>query len=225
MYKYDIHVHTKETSPCGKVEAVDVVKLYKSSGYTGIVITDHYYKDFFDKSPCIGWNGKIDDYLKGYKKALREGTIIGLHVLLGMEIKFNDNPNDYLVYGIDEDFLKNNPELYNLDLKEFKDVLSGTNTLIYQAHPFRKGQYVKEPELLDGIEVYNGNPRHDSHNEQAYNYAIKKHLKYISGSDFHQVCDIAKGGIIVNDYITTINELIMVLNKNNTIDLIKNDNS
>ena len=46
IYKYDIHTHTSEVSPCGKVEAEKVVELYKEAGYTGIVITDHYYEGF-----------------------------------------------------------------------------------------------------------------------------------------------------------------------------------
>ena len=204
MYKYDIHVHTSETSPCGKVEAIDVVKLYKKAGYTGIIITDHY--------------------LKGYKKALIEGGNIGLNVLLGMEIKFNDNPNDYLVYGIDEEFLKDNPELYNINLREFRNLIANRDMLIFQAHPFRKGQHIEEPELLDGIEVYNGNPRHNSHNDQAFDFAIKNQLRFISGSDFHQIEDLARGGIIINYNITTIKELVGVLKENTAIDLIKTEN-
>jgi len=48
IYKYDTHVHTKEVSPCGKVPAIEVVKLYKDAGYHGIVITDHYCDSFFE---------------------------------------------------------------------------------------------------------------------------------------------------------------------------------
>lgn len=34
--------------------------------------------------------------------------------------------------------------------------------LFYQAHPFRNSMKITNPELLDGIEVYNGHPGHDS---------------------------------------------------------------
>ena len=223
MYKYDIHVHTCETSACGKVDAIDVVRLYKEAGYSGIVITDHYYKAFFDKFPFSDWGMKIESYLAGYRRALEEGAKVGINVLLGMEIKFNDMPNDYLVYGIDEDFLKDNPELYNLNLKEFRDFIKNENILIYQAHPFRKGQTINDPKLLDGIEVYNGNPRHDSKNELAYKYAIENQLRLISGSDFHQVEDLARGGIIVDKNITTIDEMVNILKDNGVISLIRSE--
>ena len=49
FYKYDLHVHTKEGSPCGKNTAVDIVRCYVNGGYSGIVITDH----FTENSPKI----------------------------------------------------------------------------------------------------------------------------------------------------------------------------
>ncbi|NMB97687.1 MAG: transposase [Clostridiaceae bacterium] len=222
-YKYDIHVHTSETSPCGKIDAVDVVRLYKEAGYTGIVITDHYYEAFFDKIPFSDWTAKIETYLKGYKTAiaLEEGANIGLNIFLGMEIRFNEYPNDYLVYGIDEQFLIENPELYKLTLTEFTKLISGKNIMIFQAHPFRKGQTIERVDLLDGIEVYNGNPRHDSQNDVAYRFAIENNLKLISGSDFHQIQDLARGGIIIDQSVTSMNELVNILRNNNSIELIR----
>jgi len=55
--------------------------------------------------------------------------------------------------------------------------------------------------LIDGVEIYNGNPRHNSSNHLALEYARKNGLKMLSGSDFHQVQDAARGGIIVDERI------------------------
>ena len=71
--------------------------------------------------------------------------------------------------------------------------------MIYQAHPFRVGIFPENPEYLDGIEVYNGNPRHDSRNEKAAEYAKYYNLKMLSGSDFHQTEDLARGGIVLSE--------------------------
>ncbi|HHV59362.1 MAG TPA: transposase [Clostridiaceae bacterium] len=221
MYKYDTHVHTDETSRCGKVKARDVVRLYKEAGYNGVVITDHYFSGFFDNSPGITWEDKIDDYLKGYRIALDEGNKLGLTVMFGIEIKFDCEPNDYLVYGMDEEFLKENKELYKLDLAKFVELKKLKDFLIYQAHPFRKSMLRAEPNLLDGIEVYNGNPRHESNNDIAYRHALSNGLKMISGSDFHQVVDLARGGIITNKKINTINDLFITLKKDEIAELIK----
>lgn len=221
LYKYDTHVHTDETSSCGKVKAVKLVRMYKEYGYSGLVITDHYYKGYFDSLAEGTWEEKVDQYLQGYKNALDEGKKLGINVILGMEIRFNESPNDYLVYGFDENFLKENSELYNLTLKQFREMTKNQGILIYQAHPYRSGLSREWVEFLDGIEVYNGNPRHDSHNDLAYSLAEANKLKMLSGSDFHQVEDLARGGIIINQLITNPKELVDYLNREEVIELIQ----
>jgi len=69
--------------------------------------------------------------------------------------------------------------------------------------------------LLDGLEVYNGNPRHDSQNKKALNYAKNHKLKMISGSDFHEYEDLAQGGIVSKKLPLTINELCNLLESGN----------
>ena len=64
------------------------------------------------------------------------------------------------------------------------------------------------PELIDGIEVFNGNPRHDSRNETAKHWAERFGLLSTSGSDFHWREDLARGGILTETPITTCAELI-----------------
>jgi predicted metal-dependent phosphoesterase TrpH len=219
IYKYDTHVHTDETSICGKVKAAELVHLYKDCGYCGIVITDHYYKGYFNSLSDDKWEEKILKYLNGYKNALSEGQKIGLIVILGMEIRFNDSPNDYLIYGFDESFLKENKELYNLTLKEFRELTKDKGIMIYQAHPFRNGLSRVGIEFVDGIEVYNGNPRHDSYNDLAYSLAEEKKLKMLSGSDFHQVQDLARGGIVINELITDSEQLAKYLKGEQIFDL------
>ena len=42
MYKFELHLHTDESSGCGKVPAKDAVALYMENGYDGFVVTDHF---------------------------------------------------------------------------------------------------------------------------------------------------------------------------------------
>lgn len=221
VYKYDTHVHTSEVSPCGKVPAAEAVRLYKDAGYEGIVITDHYFDLYFEMMGYISWDKKTDYYLEGYKSALEEGKAIGLKVVLGMELRFSENINDYLVFGIDEEFIRTNKELYRLGLKKFRALTKDKGIMIFQAHPFRRGMVLAPPELLDGIEVYNGNPRHDSHNDMAYGYAQKNGLLMLSGSDFHQTVDLARGGIITSVKINDSHELVDTIRNDEIIGLIR----
>ncbi|MFW6288122.1 MAG: PHP domain-containing protein, partial [bacterium] len=139
------------------------------------------------------------------------GEEIGFTVLLGIEITFQENTNDYLVFGLTEEILRENPELYKLSLKEFNKLMAGEDILIYHAHPYRKGRKPAPIELIDGLEVYNANPRHDSQNEKAYSFAKDNRLKMISGSDFHQAEDLARGGIISSKMVSDMSMLLNIL--------------
>jgi len=214
LYKIDMHVHTAEVSPCGKVKAAEVVRLYKDAGYDAIVITDHYSSSFFQAAKDISWAEKIDRFLEGYRIAFAEGESVGLNVILGMELRFESGANEYLVYGVDEKFLKENEELYKLEIDKFSTMVKDKGFLIYQAHPFRPKMTLADKKYLYGIEVFNGNPRHNSQNDVAYKYAVEHNFKMISGSDFHQVEDLAKGGIAVKNKVTNIKELMDVLTSN-----------
>ncbi|GKX29151.1 hypothetical protein SH1V18_16310 [Vallitalea longa] len=218
MYKYDLHVHTKETSPCGNVSAKDMIKIYKENGYSGVVVTDHYRPSFFDNSEYLTWDEKIDDYLKGYKLAYSEGEKYDIDVLLGIELAFKaegDKTNDYLIYGITEELLRSNTDILELGITGLSEFCRENDLLLYQAHPLRKYCYLADITLLDGIEVHNGNPRHDSHNNEIEKIAKDNDMPMISGSDYHDPGDENRGGIFVSTRITTNEELLVILKSKN----------
>ncbi|MEK6793522.1 MAG: PHP domain-containing protein [Spirochaetota bacterium] len=196
MFIYETHAHTAETSPCGKVRAHDMVSQYHHAGYHGIVITDHYFNGFF-MNPLNGLSQrtKIDNYLKGYRRAREEGAKHDMDIMLGLELRFDSDPNDYLVYGVTEEHLYAYPRLNEMTLSSFYTFSRGTTMRIFQAHPFRAGITRADPSLLDGMEAFNGNPRQNSFNEEAARYAAEHSLVRISGSDFHQYEDCARGGM------------------------------
>ena len=216
----DTHVHTSEVSSCGKVPACEVVKLYADKKYNALIITDHYYRDYFESLGSISWKEKIDIYLTGFRKAKSKGGKLGLEILLGIELRFDQGPNDYLVYGMDENFLYNNPELYKMTPSEFYRFKKDKGLAVYQAHPFRANMTAEKPENLDGIEVLNGNPRHNSFNKSAYAYASVNKLRMLSGSDFHQPQDLALGGLIIDELPLTSREFADYILGNKKIELI-----
>ncbi|MEJ6950646.1 PHP domain-containing protein [Natronospora cellulosivora (SeqCode)] len=219
-YKIELHAHSSETSPCGMIEAKELVKMYKDANYQALVMTDHYYDRFFEMVDWLSWQEKMDNYLVGYREAKEMGEKVGLTVLLGIEITFQENTNDYLVFGLDEKFLRDIPELYKYTLKEFRELSREEDILIYHAHPYRKGNKPAPADLLDGLEVYNGNPRHQSFNQLAEEYAKRYKMKMISGSDFHQKEDLARGGIIAKEKVSNMAELLKLL-KSDEYKLIK----
>lgn len=211
--KFELHTHTRENDICVNMDAADIVKAYKGAGYDGIVITNHFfdlslewYKE--DLAGC-GHSGIIDYYLKGYKNAKAAGDIFGMTVLMGIELRFDGTINDYLVYGIDEAFLYNSPLLNTLNLDSFLKILP-EGAVVYQAHPFRNDMTITDPRKLFGIEVYNGGTSGDR-NEFAELWADKYGLKKISGSDFHSINHLARGGVIFENGIEDMNGLVREL--------------
>ena len=202
-YLYETHLHTSETSSCGKVSADDLVDIYKKGGYSGIVVTDHFTSNSFD---IADWPAKIDLYLKGYRAA-KAHEDENFKVLLGMELRFAENSNDYLLYGITEDFLYHTPDFNKLDLPSFRAIAQEHGVLIIQAHPFRNRITIVDPKQLDGIEIYNGNRRHENRNSIAKMWSQLHRLRQLSGSDFHQLMDSCLGGIFTETPIADEKEL------------------
>ncbi|MCX7708675.1 MAG: PHP domain-containing protein [Clostridia bacterium] len=223
LYRFDTHVHTSETSPCGRIDGAMVARLYKHAGYDGIVITDHYCSSVFNSIKTKNWAEKVDIFLEGYRNAYEEGQRIGLKVILGIELCFDESFNDYLVYGIDEVFLKEHPRLYELGLKKFREFVKDRSILIYQAHPYRSWVAPADPKLLDGVEVFNGNPRHNSKNHRALGFAKENKLKMLSGSDFHQKEDLALGGIVLSECPADSKEFAQLLRENKVVELLDSE--
>lgn len=190
-YLIEIHAHTDETSNCGKMPAAEAVRLYNSLGYNGIMFTDHLhtytFKKFLKKNPKANWNDKIDYFLIGYKNALKEAeNFPGFKVYLGCELRFDENDNDYLVFGLTEDKLRKMKNIINYETEEGIKAVQKMGCTVIQAHPFRDNMTIIEPGILDGIEIHNGHPNHDSRNDIAKMWAEKFNYKIrTSGSDFH----------------------------------------
>lgn len=213
MMKFELHTHTRENDICVNMDAADIVKAYKGAGYDGIVITNHFFdlslEWYKEKLAGCGHSGIIDYYLKGYKNAKAAGDEIGMTVLMGLELRFDGTINDYLVYGIDEAFLYNSPLLNTLKLDSFLKILP-EGAIVYQAHPFRNDMSVTDPRKLYGVEVYNGGTSEDR-NDIAELWADKFKMKKISGSDFHSINHLARGGVIFENDIEDITGLVREL--------------
>lgn len=100
-FKIELHAHSSESSRCGSIGAAELVKNYKEAGYSALVLTDHYYARLFDKISDLSWEKQLEKYLKGYKKAKKAADKLDFKIFLGIEIKFDNDPNEYLIYGSD----------------------------------------------------------------------------------------------------------------------------
>ena len=210
MYKLELHCHTKEVSACSDCPAEREIEIYRKAGYSGIVTTNHINRATYEKMEDWPWEKKAEYFLAGYE-ALKRAAGEDFDVLLGCEINLSPVeplseelqaqgwsgyvPNDYLVYGITEEWILKAGDMRRMTLEELSRCVREAGFLMVHAHPFRNGTVMQNPELVDGYEVYNGNPWHNSHNELADAWAGMLGKIRTSGSDLHKTGDHPRGGI------------------------------
>lgn len=210
-YLTELHLHTQESSSCSEISAKEMVEEYKNQGYSTIVITDHCSKNKMERLGNISWKEKIDYVFKGFDLAEKYGNSLGLNILLGVEITLHITDSDYLVYGIDKDFLYENEKIYEYSLKDLYNLCNKKGYLLVQAHPFRDNIELAPLKYIDGIEVYNGCQDEVSRNEKALEYGKGTDRILTSGSDFHRLDDLTRGGIITEVEIKDIKQLVEIL--------------
>ena len=214
----ETHCHTDETSNCGKMPAADAVRLYRSLGYSGMLISDHLHNYTFrtlkKTNPDPTWQEKVEYFLKGYRAALKESeNYDDFKVYLGAELRFDENDNDYLIFGLSEEKLLKMDGVIEMRPKKGLEFIKSLDCVVIQAHPFRDDCVVMKPEICHGIEVYNGHSA-DSRNDIALEWAKKFGFIMTSGSDFHGDTH-PNGGIYVDR---------MPENEDELRDLIKSKN-
>ncbi|MBQ9760287.1 MAG: PHP domain-containing protein [Clostridia bacterium] len=215
MNRYELHIHTAECDKAAAMPAAELVRRYHEAGYAGMVVTDHYF-DIFDEwfaDELKGMSRKeyIHRWLKGYYAAREEGERLGFVVLPGAEVRFKDTKNDYLIYGVDEQFFYDSPPLSELGSVEWLVNALPKNACVVQAHPFRNDMTVRVPTPLFGLEGFNGgNSRF--RNQMAKTFAEHYGKPITSGSDYHGGKHrFAVGGIETPKLIKTPKDLTDVL--------------
>lgn len=211
MWKIETHLHTKEGSGCARLWAVEQMQECAKAGYNTVFVTDHYSKPVFDRFPDLSWEEKVQKFLAGYTHAHEAGRELGITVLCGMELTFTCAPNDYLVYGITKEFLEHYPYLYESNIEEFYLLAKKCGLLVIQAHPYRENICYPTPKYVDGIEIYNSNPRHEDYNEKAELLAKQERLLVTSGSDAHRLGDAGLSGMLSDESIQTVEEFIALI--------------
>jgi len=219
MFKVDAHVHTAESSACGKTPAEAMVRLYADAGYDAIAVTDHYCESFFARCPGLDWAAQADRLLRGYRVAAEAGLGAGLEVLLGVELTPAGQRNDYLIYGLTEEFIASNPRLHEVPLWEVRELCESVGALVAQAHPFRPGLTRAAAALVHGVEVVNGHPGHHADNPAALAWAREHGLLMVGGSDAHFEAGAARAGMVFERRIATGAELATAVREGEALEI------
>ena len=217
LYKYETHCHTSEASACSVSTASEMVESYYKMGYSGLIVTDHFFNGNTSIDQSLDWETRIHAFCLGYENALKAAKDLDFSVIFGLE--FGYKGTDFLVYGIDKDFLLSNPEMLSWSLEHFFDKVHEVNGFIVHAHPFRQRPYINKirfyPDYIDAVEVFNSGNDLSIFNDQALAYAIEHNFIQTRGSDSHDANNLAGEGIYFDKVILNSNDLLVALRENN----------
>ena len=200
MYFYELHLHTSETSRCGRSTAREMVAVYKEKGFTGLVVTDHFVNGYSWSALPETWKEKMDAFVKGYYAAKEAGDEMGLKVYFGVEYTA-DRPagEDYLALGLKPEHLyKEFVDCDQWTIEQFIDQVHALGGIVVRAHPYRVADYMSKkaqerPGLpIDAVEAFNYGNAKEEYNLQALEMAIREGKPIVAGSDTHHVSTAAK---------------------------------
>lgn len=181
VYKTELHCHTSPASVCADFSVEEIFKLYSEAGYHSVAITNH-----FQYGAKIKNSDKIKAILKDFSEAEKLSKKYSINPIFALELRFNEgNANDYLFYGVCTKEMEKIAEYLDGSLENFYKNYRSDNNILIQAHPFRDRNFPANPEFVDGIEVFNLHPGHNSRIGFAAKHA-KMYGKIITaGTDFH----------------------------------------
>ncbi len=185
-------MHTSESSACSRISGADAADFYKELGYTGIIITDHFFNGNCAVPRELPWEERVERFFSGYENAKKRGDEIGLDVFFGWE--YCHGGSEILTFGLGKDWLLANPEVCRWSVNEYCHRAHAAGAFLSQAHPFREAMWVPFlrlfPRLTDAAEVYNCTVnRTPEASEISEFYARHYGLHRTGGSDFHGFAD------------------------------------
>ena len=210
-----LHLHTSETSACGRASGRDIALACKNAGYDLIAITDHFFNANIGCDRNLPWEAKVEYLFRGYYAAKKVGDEIGLTVIKGWET-FQKGP-ELLTYGLDENFLLAHPDIDKLPYYEYISVVKAAGGKIIHAHPYRAAAYITvfspDPNSVEAYEVYNGANRPEDANKRAYDEAREHNLLMFAGSDAHSTNSVSRGAMKFSSPVMNIHEIFEAARK------------
>lgn len=211
-FLYETHMHTSEASACAVSTGAEMAAAYKAAGYTGIIITDHFFYGNTAADRRLPWRQWVEQFCLGYEHAKEEGEKIGLQVFFGWESGYRGT--EFLIYGPDKEWLLEHPEIRDATVEEQMRLVHEAGGIISQAHPYREASYIREirtyPDCVDAVEGINAShsslqkkERHPEYNFRALNYAQEHKLPLTAGSDQHSTLMLG-GGMVFSRKLSDI---------------------
>lgn len=216
-FLYETHMHTSEGSACARNTAAEMAGAYAAGGYTGIIVTDHFFYGNTAVDRSLPWQEWVERYCLGYEHAKAEGDRLGLQVFFGWESGYKGT--EFLVYGLDKEWLLAHPEIRDATVEEQFRLVHEGGGIVSHAHPFREASYISKirlfPEYVDAVEGVNATHSgltkkchgHPEYNDMAIAYAKEHGLPLTAGGDQHTT-EMIYGGMVFPRKLENIHDFI-----------------
>ena len=222
-YIYETHLHTDKGSACSDTPGAEYVQKYMDAGYSGIIITDHYFRGNCAVPKELPWEERVNRFCRGYEETAEEGYKRNFSVFFGWEERIHWD--EYLVYGLDKKFMLAHPEMESWTAADQIREVRAAGGCVVQAHPFRAAWYITDMVLhadcVDGIEGYNAG-NHPEWNALALRYAERLGLPVTGGSDNHHAATMENdklSGIVLKEPLREIGDLVRIIREKKPIGL------
>ncbi len=186
-FRVELHAHCSPASPCGDLPADAVVRVFHDAGYQALALTNHFFPRLSQQ--ILGEMDKekyLAMYFDNYKAACEEGAKLGMPVWLGAELRWcAQGDSDYLIYGVDEPMLREIFDYLDADAATFVRDCKSEKSFFIQAHPMRTNCVPLDAALLDGVEVFNMHPNHNSRVALTARQYAAAGLRVTMGTDYH----------------------------------------
>lgn len=199
MYKFEIHLHTSACSGCSVSASEEMLDAAYEKGYSGIVITNHFYHGNTCVDRSLPWREFVNAFAADYYNAREYGAKKGLTVLFGIEEAYSRG-KEMLIYGLSPEIIADCPDFKTMNPRQMSDFIHKNGGIAVCAHPFRDRDYIPSPNtppdisLFDGIEAYN-HFNLPEENLKACILAENSGLFKTAGTDIHNYRDFGNAGI------------------------------
>lgn len=210
MYRYETHLHTYPVSKCGRYGIRENLEFYKSMGYDGVFLTNHFLDANIGGDRTLPYEEQIEFFFSDIEEGERIQKDVGIKLFWGVESSYLGT--DFLIYGLNKEWYLSHPEIMHVSRVEMLTMMANDGALIVQAHPYREASYIEHirlfPRHVHAVEIINcGNK--DFQNELAEVYADAYQLPKVAGSDNHIAGELSQlAGVEFETPLSSIQDYI-----------------
>ena len=208
----DLHAHTSGISTCCKADGAAMLAAARSVGIDGVCLVNHYHKPYLAKTGETA-EAFAKRYLEEYRAVKALGKSLSMPVFFGIEVTMELHGRAHmLVYGVPEDFVLQNPTLFDLTQRELYALAHANGGLLVQAHPMRNGKNsLLDPKYLDGVEINSHLLYDGTHYAELAAFARANGLLLTSGGDYHADTPRPKCGLCLPDGLADTSAIMAYL--------------